>query len=549
MQRRGKLPPLRYQKPLRGRTKPPGTIILDPGTVTVLGFSRLPEVIREDIFELLARELDVHLPMQMRSAIIDLMVQRYCRRKGESHGRIDLVPMIARRLAQAQSHPHASVVPVSSNSKVWTKTTRLTRSSFVHFDVLDFDEINSRAKAFAYLLQERASAVIEILQRYECHNVIMDELVRSTDHLTHLDKNASYFRHQVGMVKSHLPSNQPLYSLVCFGIVPALMATEVLVRPPTLMQDLLAYLSEVLSLNKYFPNLSLRCIGGPTFAAERRDETFGVIFTGTSAVADVVRQLYPSSALFILNGSGHNPVVVTETADVHAAVRSVIGLCLHNQGQDCAAPNSLLVATSKLDEFLELLLHDLRRVDLLVGPYEDSKNIVGPNSRPNDLLRIASMFRQHATWLGYGGDVNFATSIVRPTVFVKPLAEGAALSEFFAPVFMVQPYGRDQELSDYFSHPDYARNAMYVTVFGDSDFVRILVERELHTDANVLWDTDLHVEERGWRPYGGMGQAASCVYADGICIPGPTLPQRDLFLHAQRRLSSEKADRQIASAR
>jgi len=139
--------------------------------------------------------------------------------------------------------------------------------------------------------------------------------------------------------------------------------------------------------------------------------------------------------------------------------------------------------------------------------------------------------RENARWCVYGGEVDVAANIVKPTIFVRPLRDGPSLKEFFAPVFVIQPYEADDELARYFEDPAYRPNAMYICLFGRSDYVEGLVRLGLHTRENILHDTDLHAEERGWRAYGGLGPGASCVYINDSCFPGATLPQRDIYRH------------------
>lgn len=54
---------------------------------------------------------------------------------------------------------------------------------------------------------------------------------------------------------------------------------------------------------------------------------------------------------------------------------------------------------------------------------------------------------------------------------------------------------------------------------------------DLHKPESILMNTDLHLEERGYLPYGGQGGAASCLWINGERIYGSTLPQRDIFNH------------------
>jgi lysyl-tRNA synthetase class 1 len=241
--------------------------------------------------------------------------------------------------------------------------------------------------------------------------------------------------------------------------------------------------------------------------------------------------------LFIHNGAGHNPIVVTESADVAKAVASAVRVQLYNQGQDCANPDAILVHVRRFDEFLCQLREAVRQVK--VGPYEDRQNRVGPLTKPKDLARVQAFLARSAGWLDPAteGVIRTKSSIIEPTIIVKPLKIGSEYSELFAPIFVVLRYESDDELAQYFEDPRYELNAMYVTVFGESRYVERLIHRPphagriLHDAPSLIRNTDLHAPgiERGTCPYGGYGRGASSVSLLGIITPKPTLPQRDLY--------------------
>ena len=125
---------------------------------------------------------------------------------------------------------------------------------------------------------------------------------------------------------------------------------------------------------------------------------------------------------------------------------------------------------------------------------------------------------------------------MEPTIICRPLANGGNFVESYAPLIFVQEYSTDRDLAKYFESPKYSENAMYVTLFGDSDYVAQLAERPiegrvLHTTESILRDTHLHAPgvERGTKPYGGLGFGASSVSIGGNVIPMATLPQRDIY--------------------
>ncbi|WP_143342627.1 aldehyde dehydrogenase family protein, partial [Crossiella equi] len=391
--------------------------------------------------------------------------------------------------------------------------------------------VRQRAAAFATELRERGADIVRSLSGYECAGVALDEIERSVEFLDNLHHNREYFRGRVQGVTSFLPLNQPLYATVCFGVVPSLMAEDAAFRPPTVMHPHYRKLAEVLDLPRHFPNLRVSYQDREVFVAQRARRTDAVVFTGSPDNAAKVRRLFLKRTLFILNGSGHNPLVVTETADLALAVESALRVVLYNQGQDCAGPNAILVHRTRLAEFREALVLRLRGIEHRVGPYADPENLVGPNSDPDHALKIIRMFKEDRDFCVYGGDINPVSGLIRPTVFEKDLSLGGNYHEFFAPVFYLQPYDDDADLALYFTDHRYRNNAMYISLFGDSDYVDSLLATPLHEEDSILRNTDLHLTEKGYLPYGGQGPAASCRYVDGERVLGATSPQRDIYQH------------------
>lgn len=71
------------------------------------------------------------------------------------------------------------------------------------------------------------------------------------------------------------------------------------------------------------------------------------------------------------------------------------------------------------------------------------------------------------------------------------------LAETFAPIVVVQEYEHDDELALYFEHPCYARNAMYLSVYGARAYASRLIDRPingkvLHDEGSMLLNRHLH---------------------------------------------------------
>lgn len=434
-------------------------------------------------------------------------------------------------------------------------------SSGIHEDAFDpltainFAEVEAHAWKFADHLEAHKTELQEILAQYESNKVFIDEVERTLDLLRNLHENAAYFTLRIGAVTSFLPKNQPLYALTCFVLVPAYMASEVHFRIPHAMRHFFPALLDVLRLAEFFPNVIVSTQERLPFLEERSalrvapdsQESLpvsdAVIFTGTSQHANQLRLVFPQSTLFISNGSGHNPVVVTPAADLTTSVEATLSLCLYNQGQDCAAPNAILVHDAVYETFITRLRKELSAVG--VGPYHDRANRVGPISDVSDLVRIQEFLADNHNWIDPStpGTIQTQTAIVEPTLIERPLAAGGNFRELFAPLIMVQKYERDADLAQYFEHAHYAPNAMYVTVYGKSDYVEQLIGQPvdgsvLHDETTILRNTHLHAPgvERGTQPYGGYGPGASSLSLHGGLICKPTLPQRDIFEHVVQPL-------------
>lgn len=394
---------------------------------------------------------------------------------------------------------------------------------------LEFKKLHQLACRFSLLLLERKEALIEVLMQYETFEVAADEIRRTVDLFDNLDKNSEYFIGRTGSVKTFLPQNQPLYALACFGIVPSLMADKVFVRPPRVAHPVFRQLVEELELPRFFPNIELYYGDKQVFAAQDSKSTNVVIFTGKSETGLNLRKKFSEDTLFILNGSGHNPIVVTESADLDLAVENSLKVTLFNQGQDCSAPSAILVHQKIAEDFRHRILEKLREIDLKVGPYKEKKNIVGPNTNGKHVVKMAEFFRKNKDYFIWGGSIHPIFQMIQPTLFEKPLHLGPVFEEYFAPVIMLQPYDQDSGLGLYFEHPRYLQNSMYVTVFGYSPYVESLKAKGLHLDDNIIYNSNIQNIERGFLQYGGLGPRASCVYLGSKKYYGATLPQRDIF--------------------
>ncbi len=431
--------------------------------------------------------------------------------------------------------------------------------NFCAYTPIDFKEIKLQAETLSDIITSRLDLLTDILLEYETYEVATDEVSRTLDFLNSISENEEYFKLRIGAIATFLPRNQPLYAFVCFVIVPSFMASEVHFRIPHSMRNFLPKLLDTLDIFVLFPNLFVSKKERLEFLKERsaillnplnnesRPVTDVVIFTGTSLHADQLRRVFDKKTLFISNGSGHNPIVISQEADISQAVEAVLSLTLYNQGQDCAAPNAILVNQVVYDQFMNCLHTEFLKIK--IGPYKDRSCRVGPISDPNDLKTVQSILVDNRKWLDAKtpGNIRTIDAIVEPTIICKPLVEGGNYDEFFSPILFIQKYINDEDLALYFENSRYSLNAMYVTLYGKSNYVKDMIGKTidgkiLHHKDTFLHDEHLHAQgvERGTQPYGGYGYAASSISILGKVTPMPTLPQRDIFEQVAKPLLESK---------
>ncbi len=413
-------------------------------------------------------------------------------------------------------------------------------------DKIDLQKLFKRTRKFADFINLNKESIINLLLNYETYEVASDEVERTLDLFYNISENKEYFKRAAGEVTVFMPRNQPLYAFSCFVLVPSLMCKSVHTKPPVAMEYFFFDLLRLLRIEYFFSNVIihkeeiredfLQKRAG-TFGKNREPLTDAVIFTGTTENAQKLRNIFDRKTLFIANGSGHNPVVVSSDADLKKAIKSVLKIQLYNQGQDCAAPNSILVHKKNYKEFIYELKRSLKKVKF--GECKDRRVRVGPIRSSKDFKRVIDFLVSNNEWLDsdFGGKVHINSKIIEPVIISKPLTKGGNFTEQFAPIFFIQCYNKDSDLKLYFETSEYSKNAMFVTLFGRSKYVDSLLSKKLfggrvlHNQYTIIRNTNLHAPgvERGTQQYGGFGIGSSSYSIFGEVTPCPTLPQRDIY--------------------
>lgn len=372
------------------------------------------------------------------------------------------------------------------------------------------------AAAVADRIVAHKAEITSTLTAYETWSTACDEIDRALATLRGLDAEAEHIERAVpGLrVATFLPINQPLYALVLFGVVPALLGHRVAARPSEVTGGLVRAIHRLIATPAVTEALAVVEQARSRFVTDHVGSSDVTIFTGTHRNgAEVLRRTCPASC-FIFNGSGVNPIVVGPGADLGAVTEAVQRSVTYNSGQDCAAPDCVLVHDDVADDLVARLSARFSR--LVVGPNTDRRTEVGPLHRVESLLEYAEYASRHRADIVAGGRVDLHAQLVEPTLLRRRLGAGFSYPELYAPVANIATYRDDIELHEFFGSDRYLRRAMYASVYGAGPASIASTE--------VLAGTLVIDHEDGNRPFGGVGVEAS------FSKFGPGRPRRGAVL-------------------
>ncbi len=236
-------------------------------------------------------------------------------------------------------------------------------------------------------------------------------------------------------------------------------------------------------------------------------------FTGSTDVGKrVAATAAENLALPAMELGGNNPHVVTEDADLDAAVDSaVFGSFLH-QGQVCISINRHLVHEDVYDEYVERLAE--RAENLPVGDPTDRENVIGPvidEGQRDEMLDYVERTVEAGATLETGGEAD--DLFVEPTVLSDAENDmAAACNETFGPIAPVIPFADDEEAVELANDTEYGLAASVHA--GDLDRARDLADA---IDAGMVHVNDQPINEEPSVPFGGV-KASGIGRYDGDAI-------------------------------
>jgi succinate-semialdehyde dehydrogenase/glutarate-semialdehyde dehydrogenase len=294
----------------------------------------------------------------------------------------------------------------------------------------------------------------EILKLAETCHFYAEEAVRIHGETIPNDSNdfdSTIVREPIGVVGAITPWNYPA-ELVGWKLCAALAAGCTIVIKPAEITPFTALAIGAKCIEAGIPAGVVNIITGPgSVVGQALVEHKGVdkiAFTGSSAVGLKIQQSATSVKRMALELGGNCPMIVTESADLDAAVTGAARRSFRNCGQICIAINRIYVARPVYDAFVEKLARAadaLRVADGLENPSADLGAMASAEPLAKTREHLDDAVARGARLLAGGTAPEGAAfekgHFFRPTVLADCTHEMLVMTEeTFGPIVGVAPF-------------------------------------------------------------------------------------------------------------
>lgn len=315
-------------------------------------------------------------------------------------------------------------------------------------------------------------------------------------------------RQPKGVVTVISPWNFPL-NLSMRAIAPAVaLGNTVVVKPATNTPVVGGLLFGALAEAAGIPDGAINVVTGRGSdvgdAVASHSESDAVAFTGSTPVGKHVAGLAAENlAIQAMELGGNNAHVVTESADLDAAIDSAVFGTFVHQGQVCISINRHIVHESVYDEYVERLTE--RAESLPAGSAHDD-TVVGPiidESQRDEMLEYVEETVEAGATLETGGstvelDGVDDSLVVEPTVLSDVTNDmAAACNEHFGPIAPVIPFETVDEAVDLANATEYGLSG---SVHGDLDTALDIAD---HMDTGHVHVNDQPINDEAHVPFSG----------------------------------------------
>lgn len=264
------------------------------------------------------------------------------------------------------------------------------------------------------------------------------------------DHTSSIRREPIGVIGQVTPWNYPL-NMATWKFAPAIAAgNAVVIKPSDTTPASTLLLAEIAS--EFLPAGVFNVVTGNRDSGRAMIEheiPQMVSITGSvRAGMEVAKSAAADLKRVHLELGGKAPVIIFADADLHKAAAQIVVAGFFNAGQDCTAATRLLVHESVHDEFLEILVAEVKANAITGDPSRDDI-LFGPVNNVNQLAQVTGFIERlpdHASIAVGGKAIEGKGYFHEATVLTGLQQKDEHIQrEIFGPVITVQKFKDDAQ--------------------------------------------------------------------------------------------------------
>ena len=440
-------------------------------------------------------------------------------------GRIDVVnpargEVIGQIAATTPEEVEVAVKSARAAFRTWSRVPAKVRANALH---KLGDMIAADAQRMAQIMTSEQGKPLneakgEILKLAEACHFYGEEAVRILGEIVPNDQNgyqSQVVREPIGVVGAITPWNYPA-ELVGWKLCASLAAgCAIIIKPAELTPFTALAIAEKVRETGIPAGVVSVLTGKGSVVGQALVEHPGVdkiAFTGSSAVGLHIQHSCPSVKRLSLELGGNCPLVITQSADIDAAVKGATRRSFRNMGQICIAINRIYVARSLYDTFLEKFAkatNALTIADGLLDPAADIGSMASADPLAKTLDHLADA-RNKGARLVAGGDApqgdEFAKGFFfRPTIVADCTHDMKVMSEeTFGPLVGVAPFDTLEEAAALANDTPYGL-ASYVYARDLQEIYQLSAELDYGNVAINTVDAGIMNAPYGGRKQSGIG--------------------------------------------
>lgn len=314
------------------------------------------------------------------------------------------------------------------------------------------------------------------------------------------------------------PWNYPL-QLAIMPLIGAISAGNTAILKPSELSPATAELLDTMISNTFDTEYVTVIKGGiPETTALLKQRFDFIFFTGSTNVGKIVagaaaENLTPT----VLELGGKSPAIFDDTAKFKVAIKRMLLAKISNSGQTCVAPDYILVAKSRKDEFVE----ESKKV---IQEFFPGLNLDVPSTYEGMAKIVNDSHFQRLTNLLEGEEVIFGGKIFEPEKKIQPtlvdcgdvgdyLRNGKNKTaiiqeEIFGPILPILTY---ESLKDVISYVNSSEKPLSLYIFSENKITQKEILKSISFGGGCINDSLMHLANDNL-PFGGVGYSGQGSY-------------------------------------